>query len=81
MLLNLPVGSVSFVFLLSLCIAFAVGLMLIWHLYLVASSQTTIEFYTNQLQKQHMAQRGFVRRSYLLDRWIGLVYSLMILAM
>ena len=61
--LQLPSGSASiiaFVFLLTSCICVAVSLMCIWHLYLVGSAQTTIEFYKNRLDAVTWVWASFV---------------------
>jgi hypothetical protein len=49
-----------FIFVLSLAVGLAVGLMLAWHLYLVLSGQTTIEFYYNRFRGQIAKERGEV---------------------
>lgn len=38
-------SNVTFVFFLCLCVGFAVGMLFAWHVYLVLTAQTTIEFY------------------------------------
>ena len=41
-------SATTYTFILALSIGIAVGLLFFWHLYLVLSAQTTIEFYGNQ---------------------------------
>jgi len=50
--------AVLFVFVMSLSIMVAVGLLLAWHLYLVITAQTTIEFYYNRNRIRHAQLRG-----------------------
>jgi hypothetical protein len=47
-----------FIFVLSVAVGLAVGLMLAWHLYLVLTGQTTIEFYFNRYRMQMAKERG-----------------------
>jgi palmitoyltransferase len=43
-------GTIIFVFVLTLSVSFAVGFLLVWHLYLALTNQTTIEFYYNKFK-------------------------------
>jgi len=53
-------GSVEFVMLLCTSVGAAVGAMMLWHLYLIGTQQTTIEFYQNQLSKHSARQQNMV---------------------
>lgn len=46
--------------LLCISVGAAVGFMFIWHLYLVVSQQTTIEFYQNQVAKMAAKKKNMV---------------------
>lgn len=50
--------AVLFVFVMTLSVMIAVGLLLAWHLYLVFTAQTTIEFYYNRNKAKHAHLRG-----------------------
>jgi len=63
-----------FVFVLSTAVAVALSVMLAWQLYLVLTSQTTIEFYFNRYKAQQARKKG---RTYnnpynlgLLENWL-----------
>jgi len=47
-----------FVFVLSLSVLFALSLFVFWHAYLVASNQTTIEFYCNRFDASEARKEG-----------------------
>lgn len=49
-----------FTFMLSLSVLFALSLFIIWHAYLVATNQTTIEFYSNRIDAMEARQAGEV---------------------
>uniref|UniRef100_A0A7S2FY83 Palmitoyltransferase n=1 Tax=Octactis speculum TaxID=3111310 RepID=A0A7S2FY83_9STRA len=51
-------SAVSYTFILALSIGLAVSLLFFWHVYLVLTSQTTIEFYGNQTKKFRARLRG-----------------------
>lgn len=51
-----PRATLAFVFIITLSISIALGIMLAWHLYLAVSAQTTIEFYFNRWQAQQAAK-------------------------
>eukprot|EP01111_Echinosteliopsis_oligospora_P012193 TRINITY_DN4152_c0_g1_i4.p1 TRINITY_DN4152_c0_g1~~TRINITY_DN4152_c0_g1_i4.p1 ORF type:complete len:273 (+),score=18.07 TRINITY_DN4152_c0_g1_i4:283-1101(+) len=51
-------GGVLFVFVMCVSVCFAVGILLGWHIYLVVSGQTTIEFYYNKTKEKQARQRG-----------------------
>mmetsp|Transcript_19093 Transcript_19093/g.73462 ORF Transcript_19093/g.73462 Transcript_19093/m.73462 type:complete len:338 (-) Transcript_19093:1628-2641(-) len=53
-------SAISFVAMLTGTIALACGGMLLWHLYLVYSQQTTIEFYQNQLYKRRAKKHNLI---------------------
>eukprot|EP01094_Clydonella_sp_ATCC50884_P000261 TRINITY_DN10209_c0_g1_i1.p1 TRINITY_DN10209_c0_g1~~TRINITY_DN10209_c0_g1_i1.p1 ORF type:complete len:337 (-),score=58.67 TRINITY_DN10209_c0_g1_i1:496-1506(-) len=61
--LVIPPGTISFMFILGLSIGISVGLMLLWHIYLVASAQTTIEFYNNRVTASHLRETGVTFRN------------------
>jgi len=50
--------AVLFVFVMTLSVMIAVGMLLIWHLYLVFTAQTTIEVYYNRNKARHAHMRG-----------------------
>lgn len=51
-------GAIEFCMLLCCSVTVAVGGMLIWHLYLIATQQTTIEFYQNAVMKRAAKKRN-----------------------
>jgi len=51
-------GAVEFCMLLCCSVTVAVGGMLIWHLYLISTQQTTIEFYQNAVMKRAAKKRN-----------------------
>ena len=51
-------AAVLFTFVLSVSVGIAVTVLLGWHIYLVLSAQTTIEFYGNQTRKLRALVRG-----------------------
>ena len=51
-------AAVLFTFVLSVSVGIAVTVLLGWHIYLVLSAQTTIEFYGNQTRKLRARVRG-----------------------
>ena len=53
-----PRGLVSFHFVIACAMIFAAGFMLVWHLYLMATGQTTIEFYYNKWKAKEAASKG-----------------------
>jgi len=50
--------TLVFVFVLTLSILFALTLFMLWHGYLVATNQTTIEFYSNRMDAADAKKRG-----------------------
>ena len=48
----------SFCFTITLSAAFAVGILFFWHVYLVLTNQTTIEFYINLDEASHAKSQG-----------------------
>mmetsp|Transcript_32204 Transcript_32204/g.82061 ORF Transcript_32204/g.82061 Transcript_32204/m.82061 type:complete len:118 (+) Transcript_32204:98-451(+) len=52
-----------FTFMLSLSVLLALSLFVGWHAYLVATNQTTIEFYANRLDAMEARQAGEVWRN------------------
>jgi len=51
-------GTIIFTFTITVSVSCALSFMLFWHLYLVFSGQTTIEFYFNRYQIQQLKYRG-----------------------
>ena len=47
-----------FTFMLSLSVLFALTLFILWHTYLVATNQTTIEFYSNRMDAMEARREG-----------------------
>jgi len=52
--------AILFVFVMAISVMLAVGMLLGWHIYLVLSAQTTIEFYYNRNKARHARVRGEV---------------------
>ena len=59
--------SMLFCFVLTISVLFALSLFIGWHAYLVATNQTTIEFYSNRMDAADARKRG--------ERWVN-PYSL-----
>lgn len=53
-------SQLSFCFVLTCAVTFALGILIIWHIYLISSSQTTIEFYSNALKRRRAREHGDV---------------------
>jgi len=53
-----PTSATTYTFVLALSISIAVGLLFFWHLYLIMTAQTTIEFYGNQTMAYRARVRG-----------------------
>ncbi|KAG5191629.1 DHHC palmitoyltransferase-domain-containing protein [Tribonema minus] len=51
-------SAMLFAFILTVSTGVAVSLLFFWHFFLVATAQTTIEFYQNQTRKARARQRG-----------------------
>eukprot|EP01088_Endostelium_zonatum_P003300 TRINITY_DN14509_c0_g1_i1.p1 TRINITY_DN14509_c0_g1~~TRINITY_DN14509_c0_g1_i1.p1 ORF type:complete len:337 (-),score=35.22 TRINITY_DN14509_c0_g1_i1:27-1037(-) len=51
-------ATIIFLFVMSVALLIAVSFMFFWHLYLVATSQTTIEFYFNKFKAAEARMRG-----------------------
>jgi len=51
-------GTIIFTFVLTISVFLAVGFMLAWHMYLVLTGQTTIEFYFNKYRQRQAKLRG-----------------------
>lgn len=51
-------NAVTYTFIIAVTIGFAVGLLFFWHLYLIFTAQTTIEFYGNQTKAYRARARG-----------------------
>ena len=56
-------GFLLFAFVLTLSVLFALTLFLVWHAFLVATNQTTIEFYSNRFDASDARARGEVWRN------------------
>ena len=56
-------GAVFFCFFVAIVISIAVGILLFWHLYLVSTAQTTIEFYANHDRRRGMQEVGLVYKN------------------
>lgn len=68
-------GTVVFVFVLCIAVLFAVGMMFLWHTYLVMTAQTTVEFYMNRYEQQQRLLKGTGDKA--LNRYdLGLVKNL-----
>eukprot|EP00939_MAST-03C_sp_MAST-3C-sp1_P000983 g983.t1 len=52
--------QITFLFVLGLSVGLAVSILLFWHIYLLLTAQTTIEFYGNFTRKQRAQRRGEV---------------------
>ena len=55
--------TIVFIFVLTLSVLFALTLFIVWHVYLVATNQTTIEFYSNRMDASDARRRG--------ERWVN----------
>lgn len=55
-------------FVLSLSVGIAIFILLGWHIYLILTAQTTIEFYQNQTNRSRARQWGEVSSSCMLIR-------------
>ena len=51
-------SSVSFIFIITTSVGCAVSLLFFWHVYLLLTAQTTIEFYGNRSRARKMRTRG-----------------------
>jgi len=62
---GLPVqaGELSFLFVLSSAVIVSLGLLIFWHIYLISTAQTTIEFYKNIAEAAKAKKRGKVWRN------------------
>jgi len=56
-------SALSYTFVLALSMGIAVGLLFFWHVYLVLTGQTTIEFYGNQTKAYRARLRGLAYRN------------------
>ena len=54
-------SAVMMTFVLALSVGIAISILLFWHIYLIYTAQTTIEFYQNQANRTRARQRGEVR--------------------
>merc|ERR1712216_907134 len=50
--------QIVFTFVICLSVGIAVLVLLSWHVYLILTAQTTIEFYGNRTSKRHARTRG-----------------------
>lgn len=63
-------SSVSFIFVITTSVGCAVSLLFFWHLYLLLTAQTTIEFHGNRSRARKMRTRGEIyKNAYDLGRW------------
>ena len=63
-------GSVSFIFIITSSVGFAVSILFFWHVYLLLTAQTTIEFYGNRTRAARSRSRGEIfRNPYDLGTW------------
>ena len=58
-----PEVATLYTFVLALSVGIAVGLLFFWHVYLVLTAQTTIEFYGNQTRAYRARLRGLSYRN------------------
>jgi len=58
-----PDTIIPLIFILSSAIGFAVGILLFWHIFLISTGQSTIEFYLNQGQRYKARARGEIWRN------------------
>ena len=56
-------SAVAYTFVLALSMSIAVGLLFFWHVYLIFTGQTTIEFYGNQTRAYKARLRGLRYRN------------------
>jgi hypothetical protein len=63
-------SSVSFIFVITTSVGCAVSLLFFWHVYLLLTAQTTIEFHGNRSRARKMRTRGEIyKNAYDLGRW------------
>eukprot|EP00052_Salpingoeca_macrocollata_P020989 m.178709 g.178709 ORF g.178709 m.178709 type:complete len:352 (+) comp21424_c7_seq6:67-1122(+) len=57
-------SMLSYCFILTAAVVLALGLLLFWHVYLISTAQTTIDFYINTREKKDLQEQGltFVNR-------------------
>lgn len=55
--------NIMFLFVLTMSVGIAVSILLFWHLYLVLTAQTTIEFYGNFTRRRRAKARGEIFRN------------------
>jgi hypothetical protein len=53
-------SAIVFAFVITVSVGLAVSILFFWHLYLVFTAQTTIEFYQNQNRRARARARGEV---------------------
>lgn len=56
-------SAIVFTFIISMSVGLAITFMLLWHVYLVLTAQTTIEFYYNKTMAARMRARGQIWRN------------------
>jgi len=56
-------SAVMMTFVLALSVGVAISVLLGWHIYLICTAQTTIEFYQNQSNRSRARQWGEVRQT------------------
>lgn len=54
-------SAIMMTFVLALSVGVAISVLLGWHIYLICTAQTTIEFYQNQSNRSRARQWGEVR--------------------
>ena len=57
---ELSKAAITFSFVLAASICACLSLLTLWNLYLIASAQTTVEFYENRAAPQEMRTKGIV---------------------
>jgi palmitoyltransferase len=51
-------GQLSFLFVLTSAVILSLGILLFWHVYLIGTAQTTIEFYKNMADRSRAKKTG-----------------------
>lgn len=67
--LHLSLSATTFAFSICLAAMISTGVLLVWHLYLCVTNQTTIEFYINFRNKQEAAGNGVTYKNPFDEGW------------
>lgn len=56
-------SAILICFTVTISASLSVGILLVWHIYLIATNQTTIEFYINMENRSEAKRKGFVYKN------------------